>query len=81
MARRNPVRGVARLSLTLPESGVARVEVFDVGGARVATLLDGWQPAGTRELSWDAGDTSAGVYFARVAFARRSTTIRLVLVR
>lgn len=81
LARTNPVRGRARLALALPAAGPARVEVFDVSGARVATLLDGWQPAGARDLEWNASASPAGVYFARVTAAGRSAHTRLAVVR
>ena len=81
MARRNPVRGTARLALALPEAGPAKVEVFDVSGAHVATLADGWQAAGTRDLEWNTSAAHAGVYFARVTAAGRSAHTRLVVVR
>lgn len=77
----NPVRDVARLSLTLPESGLARVDVFDVSGARIATLADGWRPAGTQSLEWTTGAAPTGVYFARATLGARGTTARIVIVR
>jgi hypothetical protein len=81
-ALRNPVRGAARFALTLPADGAARGEVYDVRGRRVATLLDGWQAAGSRELAWDgAGGAGAGVYFVRVSTGREQATTRIVVVK
>lgn len=77
----NPLRGQARIALSLPESGRTRVEIFDVRGARVATLLDGWQAAGSRVLNWNASATPAGVYFASVISAGRHAGARMVVVR
>jgi hypothetical protein len=79
---RNPARGIARFALTLPADGASRAEVFDVRGRRVATLLDGWQAAGRRELAWDgAGDAGAGVYFVRVSSVGQRATTRIVVVK
>jgi hypothetical protein len=79
-ALRNPARGGAAFSLTLPSAGPARVEVFDLAGRSVATLLDGWQAAGTRELAWDAGASGAGVYFARVTSSGACATARIIVL-
>jgi hypothetical protein len=81
-ALRNPARGRATFALTLPSSGPARVGVFDLAGRRMATLHDGWQAAGTRELAWDAdgAHATAGVYFARVESAGRVAVTRIVLM-
>jgi hypothetical protein len=76
----NPARGTARLALTLPADGAARVEVFDVGGRRVASLLDGWQAAGRHELAWDAGVAGAGVYLVRAQSGRETVTTRVAIV-
>ena len=79
-ALQNPARGLARLSLSIPASGMTRVEVFDVRGSRVATLVDGWQPAGAQVLQWDASGARAGVYFAHVSSNGRDAAARLVVV-
>jgi hypothetical protein len=78
---RSPFRGPAHLSLTLPADGEVRVDVFDVRGARVATLADGWRPAGAVELEWAADRAPSGVYFARATHAGRTATARFVIAR
>jgi hypothetical protein len=77
---RTPVRGEARLLLSLPAAGLARVDVFDVTGARVATPLEGWREAGRHALAWSTSGAGPGVYFARVQFAGRSATTRFVVL-
>jgi hypothetical protein len=79
----NPGHGTVRFSLTLPADGPVQVEVFDLQGARRATLLDGWQVAGTRTLEWRASAEGArpGVYFVRATAGRERATARIVLVR
>ena len=42
------------------------LEVFDVGGRKVATLLDGRLSAGFHRVLWDAGERGAGVYFYKI---------------
>jgi hypothetical protein len=68
--------------------GAARVtaSVYDMSGRLVRTLLDGWEKAGIREVSWDGTDASlrpvsSGVYFCRVEAGGRVETRRMVLVR
>jgi hypothetical protein len=78
---RNPIRGTGRLSLTLPVAGPARVEVFDVTGARIATLLDGWRDAGNHTVEWATGAGHPGVFFVRATFQGQSVTQRVVVVR
>jgi hypothetical protein len=63
----------------IPEAGRVRLEVFDVGGRKVATLADGQQEAGAHEFLWrpDRSRTGSpalpsGVYFARLEWVGRS---------
>jgi hypothetical protein len=63
-----------------------RVDVFDVRGRRVITLLDGARSAGPGEIRWTGRDgngcaVAAGVYFLRAEAAGEIRTRRLVLVR
>lgn len=62
--------GHATLRYALQRSGDVRLEVFDVAGRRVTTLVDGARGAGEHEVAW-GGETSYGiarhgVYFARI---------------
>ena len=76
--RPNPSRFGATMSYTLPRAGRVTLAVFDAGGRRVRTVLDGEQPAGTAQARWDATDehgarVAAGAYFARLTLHGRET--------
>ena len=58
--------------------------MFDVRGARVATLIDREMPSGEGVLEWSAGSPpypAAGVYFVRLTQNRRVATARIVFLR
>lgn len=64
----------------------ARLEVFDTGGRRVATLLTGKLPSGRSSVHWelagaDGAAVASGVYFARLSFAGGVRVVRVALVR
>jgi hypothetical protein len=70
----NPARATSRVEWSQARAGAARLEVFDVNGRRVRTLVDGVTPAGENHAAWDLGDESgravgAGLYFLRLAVA------------
>ena len=56
----NPFVGYATLAFTLPAAGVARVDILDLQGRRVAGLADGEFAAGTHEVVWNATGVAAG---------------------
>jgi subtilisin family serine protease len=63
-----------------------RLEIYDVRGARVRTLVDGIQTPDEHRETWDGRDdtgdlVASGVYFYRLSVDGRSLTRKLVLIR
>jgi hypothetical protein len=72
--RPNPFSRSTRLSFYLPREERVRLEVLDVRGAIVATLIDGRRPAGTNTIAYEAAKVPSGIYF----FALQVGSQRLV---
>lgn len=88
----NPIHG----STTLPyriggadKAGSAvpvRLDVFDVAGRRVATLVDDARAPGDYRVQWDGRDrhgraVASGVYFARFSADNTNATVRMLRIR
>jgi hypothetical protein len=60
-----------------------RLEVFDVVGRKVATLVSAKQGAGTHSVSFNASEFSltSGVYFYRLSAGGRTETKRMTLLK
>lgn len=58
-----------------------RIDILDVNGRRIETVLDGIQPAGTARVSWNAARQPAGAYFCRMSTAGVLLTQRLIVLR
>ena len=54
------------------------MQVFDIKGARIATLLDRQEKAGTYTTTWDARRAPAGTYIVRLRVDGRSGIMRKV---
>ena len=72
-ARPNPLRGgaSATIEFSLRERQQVMVEIFNVSGARVKTVIDGELAQGTYAATWDGTDdgshpVASGVYFCRM---------------
>ena len=81
--RPNPSSGATRLEFDLPSAANAELSVFDAAGRRVATLVDGVEPAGRHAATWDGRSTSgervaAGLYFARLTTPQGVVSRRIV---
>jgi cytochrome c peroxidase len=74
----NPSRGATGIRYVLPTSGAVQVQVFDVTGRRVATLVDGFQGSGGHTVPFALNGRASGVYFVRLDTTAGSTTTKLV---
>ncbi len=87
IAGANPVRTTTcALRLELPQAAHVSLSLFDVGGRRVRTLLDGAWPAGRHLITWDGrGDGGAmlpaGLYLARLDADGQSLVQRIARLR
>jgi len=83
-AHPHPIRTATTLRFALPAQSPVRLEIYDVLGRRVATLVDGMRPAGVHTVQWAPGREGAlasGLYFARFEAEGVRDIQRLVLVR
>jgi hypothetical protein len=85
-ARPNPFRGQAELSYGLPRGGRVRLDVYDVMGRRVASVLDRVDIAGWGSVAWDGRDDAgrevgSGTYFLRLESGAEVQVRKVVLAR
>jgi len=67
----NPFNPTTTIKYALPEAVDVKLEVFNVVGQVVRTLVDGHQNTGRYVVQWDASDDSghslsSGIYFYRL---------------
>jgi hypothetical protein len=78
-----PRMGGALLRYALAEGAEVKLQVFDVAGRLLSTLVSGYRPAGEHELAWDGstltGRAPSGVYFARVRTGNEQASATVIL--
>lgn len=62
----NPFNPVTEISFSLSSAGDVKLEIFNIMGQKVATVVDEFMHAGQHTVQWDAGSFSSGVYFYRL---------------
>jgi hypothetical protein len=77
----NPFAQTATIEFSLPQSGHAHLEVFDVTGRRVATLLDRVMESGAHRVTWDASGVASGTYVYRLRAGDEVQTMRALVLR
>ena len=82
----NPFNPSTKISFMIANDGPVKLEIFDLLGRRVTTLLDKDMTAGLHSVEWsgrnDIGNSvSSGVYFARLSSGDKSSVIRMLLIK
>jgi len=65
----------------LYKAGPVRVEVFDIAGRKVATLVNARQEPGFRAIQWNAARFAGGVYFCRLQAGAFVQTRKMIVLR
>jgi len=82
----NPLRGSSTIRFGLAREGDVHLELFDVSGRRVRTLIDGSLPPGPHLASWNGLDSHGdrvgnGVYFLRFTTPSRTFHARVIVLK
>ena len=77
----NPFNNVVELSYTLPESGEASLQVYNISGELVSTIFAGFRTSGSFNVSWNASDFSSGVYLIVLNTNGRTAIQKAILLK
>ncbi len=82
----NPFNPETNISFALPAAELAKLEVYDVLGQRVAVVWEGLLAPGRYQMLWNGRDSqgrpaASGVYIYRLQSGARVLAKRMVLVR
>ena len=76
-----PANPVSTISYVITESSNVKLTIYSVSGQKVATLVDGFMPAGKHAAVFDGANLASGVYFYRFAADGFAKTGKMVLVK
>ena len=77
----NPFRARTSIRYALPRAADVHLAVYDALGRHVATLAHEEQPAGRKQVTFDAQRLPSGIYFVRLRADGRTLTQKLTVVR
>ena len=79
----NPFNPSTQLNIVVPEAGFVSVNVYNILGQKVATLVDGYMEASTagHMVNFNASHLASGVYLVRAVSANDVSTQKLMLLK
>jgi hypothetical protein len=77
----NPFNSATSVQYDLTKSEDVIIEIFDILGRKVGTLINSEQQAGHHQIIWDASDQSSGIYFYRLKADDYTETKKMLLLK
>jgi len=77
----NPFNPSTNLRFDLPIAGEVRMEVFDISGRKISTLIDERMNAGTHTIRFDASALSSGIYLVRLRSGSFTKVQKITLIK
>jgi hypothetical protein len=75
----NPFNSSTKILLKLSSEGIVSLNIYDVLGREVATLVDEYREAGSYELEFDASNLPSGMYIYRLQSGSYSDVKKMIL--
>jgi len=77
----NPFNSSTTIDYEMLKPGKVKLEVYNILGQRLETLIDDMQGAGKHKIKWDASKYASGVYFYRLQTSDAVKTKKMIFVK
>lgn len=77
----NPFNPSTTINFSIPQSGYVSLDIYNINGERVTTLVSEELNAGSYDYNWDASSLSSGVYFYKLISSSFTSTNKMLLLK
>ena len=82
----NPFNPITSIKYHLPVKTDVKIEIFDIRGNKVKSLLNQLQEPGSKSIQWNASNSfgekvSSGMYFYRIETSDFKQTKKMILLK
>jgi hypothetical protein len=77
----NPFNSQVKLAFNIDHPGRVMLDIFDIAGRKVQSLIDGDLAAGRYQTTWNADNFASGMYFYRLTVADNQVTKKMLLLK
>jgi len=77
----NPFNSSTLISYNLTHSTEVTIDIYDMLGRRIETLLKSFKPAGSHSIIWSAEGFSSGIYFYKLTANESENIGKMILIK
>ncbi len=77
----NPFNPNTNIKFEIPQSGLVNLEVFDISGRKISTLVNQKLAAGTHQVIFDGSNLASGIYLYRLISNESVDTKKFILLK
>ena len=77
----NPFKTSTQISFSLPHPENIKIQIYNLKGQLIQTLLDENKQAGIHILEWNAENSSSGIYFIKLSTKEVSKIQKVILIK
>ena len=77
----NPFNTYVELSFILSQAGFVNMQIFDLEGRLIDTLVNNWSDKGSYSIIWDSNNLSSGIYFVKISLNDQFKLNRMILLK
>ncbi|MCX6639900.1 MAG: lamin tail domain-containing protein [bacterium] len=77
----NPFNPTTTIRFGLPDAGQVQLDIYNLQGQLVTTLVNGYRSAGYHEVSFDASSLASGVYLYKLQAGSYNHSSKMVLIK
>ncbi|MCP4704526.1 MAG: T9SS type A sorting domain-containing protein [candidate division Zixibacteria bacterium] len=77
----NPFNPITMIEFDLPAKSHVSIEIFNILGQKIETLINKKMGAGNYNINWDGTDMASGIYFYRLETGDFSESKKMILLK
>jgi hypothetical protein len=77
----NPFNPTTMIQYSIPADQQVRLNIYNLLGEKVMTLIDGFRKAGQHEVNFNASNLASGVYFYKLEAGTQSSIKKMILMK
>ena len=77
----NPFNPSTIISFDLPDADMVSLDIFDIAGRQVASLISEYKIPGSHQINWNPGNLSSGIYLVNLVVGTETFNQKITFIK